>query len=249
MLLLALFVSYAAALSIALARAGVRSGPLGANETASRRRPAKVLILGATGGTGRELVAQALQRGYTVTALVRDPSKLRIEHPQLKVIRGDVLDASSVEAAVRDQDAVLSALGHKRYFSPTRILSKGTGNVVRAMESHGVQRFVCETSLGIGDSTGRMGLYYTLFVIPVILPLYYWDKTRQERAIAASKLDWVITRPAALNNRARRGKYRHGFDVGRFLWTVRISRADVADFMLNQLTMDTYLRTAPGVCW
>jgi putative NADH-flavin reductase len=223
MLLLALFVLYAAALSIALARAGVRSRPSGSNETTSRRRPAKVLILGATGGTGRELVAQALQRGYAVTTLVRDPSKLRIEHPQLKVIRGDVLDASAVGAAVRDQDAVLSALGHKRYFSPARILSEGTGNVVRAMESLGVQRFVCETSLGIGDSTGRMGLYYTLFVIPVILPLYYWDKTRQERVIAASKLDWVITRPGVLNNRPRRGKYRHGFEVGRFLWTVRIS--------------------------
>jgi len=147
----------------------------------------RLLIVGATGGTGRQLIAQALERGHTVTALVRNPSKLQLEHPQLKVVQGDVLDYGSVEAAVRGQEAVISALGHRRFFYPTRILSAGTGNLLRAMHTHSVPRFVCQASLGIGDSAGRMGLYYTLFVIPVILPFYYWDKTRQERLIAASK--------------------------------------------------------------
>jgi putative NADH-flavin reductase len=207
------------------------------------------LIVGATGGTGRQLVTQALQRGYAVTALVRDPSRLQVGHPQLTVIQGDVLDEGSVEAAMRGQEAVLSALGHKRYFYPTRIFSEGTRNVLRAMETHGVPRLVCETSLGIGDGAGRMGLYYTLFVIPVILPFYFWDKTRQERMIARSNVEWVIVRPGVLSNGDKRGKSRHGRDVGSFLLTVRISRADVADFMLNQLASDTYLRTSPGVCW
>jgi nucleoside-diphosphate-sugar epimerase len=147
------------------------------------------------------------------------------------------------------QEAVLSALGHKRFFSPTRILSEGTRNILRAMETHGVPRFVCETSLGIGDSAGRMGLYYTLFTIPVILPFYYWDKTRQERLIEKSNVEWVIVRPGVLTNGEKRGRYRHGRDVGSFLWTVRISRADVADFMLNQLASDASVRSAPGVCW
>ena len=92
-----------------------------------------------------------------------------------------------------------------------------------------------------------MGLYYTLFVIPVILPFYFWDKTRQERLIAASNTDWVIVRPAVLTNGRKRGSYRSGPRIGSFLWTVRISRADVADFMLMQLTDDANLRTAPGV--
>ncbi len=208
----------------------------------------RLLIVGANGGTGRQLVAQALQRGHIVTAFVRNPSTLERNHPQLTVVQGNVLDYASVEAAVRGQEAVISALGHKRYFSLTRILSKGTGNVLRAMELHNVPRLVCETSLGIGDSAGRMGLYYTLFVIPVILPLYYWDKTRQERLIAASNVEWVIVRPGALSNAKARRAYRHGRHVGSFLLTLRISRADVADFMLNQLQDDTYLRTAPGVC-
>ena len=150
---------------------------------------------------------------------------------------------------MRGQEAVLSALGHKRYFYPTRILSEGTRNILHSMETHGVPRLVCETSLGIGDSAGRMGLYYTLFVIPVILPFYFWDKTRQERMIARSHVEWVIVRPGVLTNGDKRGRVRHGRDVGGFLLTVRISRADVADFMLSQMASDIYLRTAPGVCW
>jgi uncharacterized protein YbjT (DUF2867 family) len=91
-------------------------------------------------------------------------------------------------------------------------------------------------------------LYYTLFVIPVILPFYFWDKIRQERAIAKSDVDRVIVRPAMLTSGGKRGVYRHGANIGSFFWTARISRADVADFMLNQLASDTCLETAPGVC-
>ena len=242
------YLLYAAALSAALARRGVRSFGSIQGE-GPQERPSRVLIVGATGGTGRQLVAQALERGHEVTALVRNPAKLLVDDPRLTVIRGDVLDYDAVERAVAGQGAVVSALGHKRFFYPTRILSEGTGNLLKAMRAHGVRRLVCETSLGIGSSAGRMGLWYTLFVIPLILPFYFWDKTRQERIIAAAKVDWVIVRPGVLINGARRGRYDHGLHVGNFLRTVRISRADVADFMLNQLDTDTYLGAAPGVCW
>lgn len=207
----------------------------------------RLLIVGATGGTGRQLLAQALERGYLVTALVRNPRKISMEHERLTVLQGDVLDYPGVETAMTDQDAVISALGHKRYFGPTRILSEGTQNILRAMTAHGVRRFVCETSLGIGDSAGRMGLYYSFFVIPLILPWYFWDKTRQERLIAASKLDWVIVRPAALTDAKRRGTYRCGRHVGSYLWTARIARGDVADFMLKQLVDNSHVGTAVGV--
>jgi putative NADH-flavin reductase len=248
MTVLILFALYALLLSAALGRAGHRS-QAAATPGASRSHPTRVLIIGATGGTGRQLVTQALERGYLVTALVRNPSKLQMNHPQLSVVPGDVLDYASVEVAVRGQEAVLSALGHKRFYFPTRILSEGTRNLLQAMKVHGVPRFVGETSLGIGDSARRMGLAYTFFTVPVILPFYFTDKTRQERIIATSEAEWVIVRPGSLTDGEKRGSYRHGFGVGSFLRTVRVSRADVADFMLNQLTSDTYLRTAPGVCW
>ena len=245
-LFFSLFFLYAIGLSIGLARQGHRSGAVRSGE-APAEHPTRVLIIGATGGTGRQLVAQALERGLTVTALVRNPARLGVAHSRLTVIQGDVLDIASLDAAMHGQEAVLSALGHRRYFSPIRVLSEGTGNIVSAMERHGVRRLVCETSLGIGDSAGRMGLYYTFFVIPVILPWYFWDKTRQERVIAGSKVDWVIVRPAVLTNGPKRGRVRHGSRVGSFLWTARVSRADVAAFMLDQLASNTYLGAAPGL--
>jgi putative NADH-flavin reductase len=209
----------------------------------------RIVIVGSTGGTGRELVRQGLSRGHYVTAFARRPADLGIEHERLAVVAGNVLDAASVEAAVAGQDAVVCALGHKRWLYPTRILSTGTGNLVKAMAAHGVKRLICETSLGVGDSVGRLGLYYTLFVIPFILPFYYWDKGRQEAVIRASASEWTIVRPGLLNNGRQRGVYRCAPGVGNFVWTVRISRADVAAFMLDQLTDDTYLRASPGVAW
>ena len=167
----------------------------------------------------------------------------------LRVMQGDVLDLPTLEPAMQGQDAVLCALGHKRLLGPSTILSQGTANILRAMQNAGVVRFICESSLAIGNTAGRGGLVATLLVYPLILPFYMWDKLRQEKLITESDLDWVIVRPAALTNGAARGHYRHGPNVGSYLLPVRISRADVADFMLQQLTDDRYLGSAVGVCY
>jgi len=209
----------------------------------------KILIIGATGGTGKELVIQALERDFEVTAFARNPSKLKFKHERLKIILGNVLNPESVNSVVKGQDAVLCALGHKRWFYPNNILSQGTKNIIDAMQRNNVRRFICETALGVGNSFGRLGLYYTLFTIPFILPFYYWDKGRQEKIIRSSSLDWTIVRPGMLTNGKRKGKYKHGEKVGNFIWSVRISRADTADFMLSQLNDNTHLHKAVGVCW
>ncbi|MDH3494531.1 MAG: SDR family oxidoreductase [Acidobacteriota bacterium] len=248
MTILLLYILYAVAISLLLSLKGYRSKTTSSKAKAPHKFE-KILIVGATGGTGRELVKQSLTRGYEVTALVRDPARLGIEDPNLKIVTGDVRDPASVEEAVRGQQAVVSALGHKRFFYPTNILSDGTRNIINSMKNLGASRFICQTSLGIGDSAWRMGLYYTLLVIPIILPFYFFDKTRQERLIADSGLEWVIVRPGALNNSAKRDLLRHGTGVGGFLLTVRISRADVAGFMLDQLESNDYLGSAPGVSW
>ncbi len=112
-----------------------------------------------------------------------------------------------------------------------------------------MKRLVVETALGVGDSAGRLGLYYTLFTIPFILPFYWHDKGRQERVVRESSLDWVIVRPGQLTNGRKRGVYRHGPKVGNYLWSVSISRADTADFMLKQLGDTPYLRSTPGLCY
>jgi putative NADH-flavin reductase len=207
----------------------------------------KLLIIGGTGGTGRELITQALEQGHGVTALVRNPEKVKTTHPNLKVIKGNVLVYEDVDKACAGQDAVLSTLGHKRFFIYTNILSEGTKNIIAAMEKHGVKRFICVTSLGINDSRFKLGLYYTFFTIPVILFFYFRDKAKQENLITASDLDWTIVRPGQLTNGKKRSTYKHGADTGNYILTKMISRATVADFILSQLNDKTYLYKTPGV--
>ena len=101
-----------------------------------------LLIVGATGGTGQQVVTQALERGHQVTALVRRPPRVEPRHG-LSAVVGDVLNPGSLDNAMQGQEAVLSALGHKRWLGPSRILSEGTRNLIAAMGRHGVQRFIC----------------------------------------------------------------------------------------------------------
>ena len=111
----------------------------------------KLIVFGATGGTGQHLVKQALAQGHMVTAFVRNPAKFGVSHPGLRIVQGDVLDAASVEQAVSGHDAVLAALGAPAR-DTNKVRSEGTRNIISAMEKTGVRRLVCQTSLGYGDS-------------------------------------------------------------------------------------------------
>ncbi len=206
-----------------------------------------ILIVGGTGKTGRLLISQGLEEGHCITAMVRKPNKLKFNNPNLKVLKGNVLNLENLETAVQGQDAVLSALGHKQFFIKTSILSKGTMNIIRAMERKEVDRFICITSLGINESRFRLGLYYTLFVIPVILFFYFRDKSKQEKLIAQSNLDWTIVRPGQLTNGRKRTKYQHGPNLGSYILTKMISRASVAHFLLKNLASNLYLHKAVGI--
>ncbi|MEP6925753.1 MAG: SDR family oxidoreductase [Pyrinomonadaceae bacterium] len=207
----------------------------------------KIAIFGATGGTGRELVRQALEQNHEVTVFARTPSKINdLQHENLKIVQGDVLNFDGVEKAVVGQEAVLSALGSPTLKAGDTTLSDGTKNIIKAMEKHGIQRFICETSLGIGDSYGQPGFFFTKIVVPFLLKHAFADKEIQERDIKTSKLDWIIVRPGRLTNSEKTGKYRHGLDKSI---SGKISRADVADFMLKQLTDEQYLRKTPAICY
>ncbi len=204
----------------------------------------KILVLGATGGTGRQLVTQALAQGHEVTALARNPAAVTTKHERLRIVRGDVLDPNSLDAAVDGQQAVVSSLGLKLSTKPTTVLSEGTKNVIRSMEKHGVRRLVCITGVGAGDSKGHGGFFYDKIIFPLLLKNMYADKDRQEEEVRKSNLDWVIVRPGFLTDGPAKGNYRvitnlAGVTVGK------ISRADVAAFVLRQLTDDSYLRKTP----
>ena len=211
----------------------------------------KLLIFGATGRTGRALVAQALEQGHTVTAFARNPVAITTKHRNLAIVQGDILDYASIERTVERQDAILSALGTKVLRKNT-IISDGTRNIITAMEKSGVKRFVFESSLSIGNSKPQqkqLGLFYNIIVIPLLLRNMFQDKEVQERYIMQSTLDWVIVRPAVLTNGLRTGVYRSGFSATDTPIKAKISRADVADFMLKQLTDDTYIHKAPSLSY
>ncbi|NNC34697.1 MAG: SDR family oxidoreductase [Croceitalea sp.] len=207
----------------------------------------KILVIGASGATGKHIIKQALLQNHKITALARKPNKIKFKHPNLTVVQGDVLKPKTLKLAIDGQDAVLSALGHKKFIIKTTILSRGTKNIIEAMQNASVKRLICITSLGINDSRFKMGIYYTLFVIPFILLFYFLDKEKQERLIEASQLDWTIIRPAQLTNGNLRTNYKHGEKLGHYLLTKLVSRSSVAHFMLRELKEGYYMHQKPAL--
>jgi uncharacterized protein YbjT (DUF2867 family) len=205
----------------------------------------RLLIFGATGGTGRELVRQALDRGHRVTAFARDPAALG-ERDDVEGVTGDVLDPAAVERAVAGHDAVLCALGASAT-RPGTVRSQGTRNIVRAMERVGPRRLICQSTIGIGDSRPLLPRLYRYVLVPLLLRRTFDEHERQEEIVRSSQLDWTIVRAGALTDGERTGSYSHGFPPTDRSREFEISRADVADFTLGLLADSPYVRRSPSV--
>lgn len=206
----------------------------------------KITIFGATGKTGRRLVAQALEEGHEVTAFTRTPSKLEAEHDRLSVVQGDVQEPERVAAAVAGADAVLSVLGPTSNEPPYEV-SAGMRNILAAMEKHGVRRLVQSVGAGVRDPKDEPGLFDRL--ITVALKLFsrhvYEDMKRTADVIRASDVDWTLVRVPMLTDDPATGEVEVGY-LGKGVG-VRVSRADMAAFILEQVDDDTYLRQAPVI--
>ena len=202
----------------------------------------KLVVFGASGASGRQIVRQALEADHEVTAFVRNPASITGTHPKLKVVRGDALDANDVSQAIIGQDAVLSAIGVNRRSTNT-VCAESTRNIISGMKEHGVRRFVCLSAYGASETRDK-ALYSK--VLRFFIGKRVEDKDRQEELLRASGLDWVSVRPPLLTNGARKGRYRAGFDIPIKLFS-SVSRADVAHFMLRQLTSDDFLQQAPTI--
>jgi putative NADH-flavin reductase len=208
----------------------------------------RIVIFGATGGTGRELVVQALQRGHDVTAFVRTPGKVATVDSRLRVVQGDIQRSESIHAVIPGHDAVLSALG-SRTLGPTTLLSEAARTTMDAMQAHAVRRVVWESSLGVGETRGRLGPLYNWLLLPLLLRHIFADKERQEAIIRATPLEWTIVQPASLTNGPRTGRYRLGAEAAPGRLFPRISRADVAHFMLEELVNCRYVREVVPLCY
>ena len=206
-----------------------------------------IALFGATGGTGRQVLAQALEQGHEVQALARTPASLATDQTagdqgHLTVIQGDVLDPNPVNACIQGTDAVICVLGTRPGGTP--IEATGTAVILAAMQQQGVRRLIAVTSMGVGDSKDQVPLFFKV-LMQLALKKVMAAKEEQERLIRASGLEWTIVRPGGLTDGPKTGTYRSGLD--KSLIAARLTRADVADFVLQQLTDDRFLRQTPAV--
>lgn len=213
-----------------------------------RVAPPKILVLGATGGTGRSLVSQALARGYDVTVLARSADKAGALKGAELVI-GDARDEATLRRALKGREAVVSALGTPASpFREVTLLSTATRALVDAMKLEQVARLVCITGMGAGDSVGHGGFLFDNLIHPLILSKVYADKNRQETVVRDSGLDWVLVRPTVLNDKPQRDNVRALTDLSDFHGGT-ISRGDVASFVLDQVRGHAWVHRAPLITW
>ena len=208
----------------------------------------KITVIGAASGIGLALTQQALERGHEVTALMRNPGKMTLSHPKLSVVKGDVRNQDSIEAALSGQDAVCVSIGVPPSRKPIDTFSQGSRNVLAALQKTPNVKFVSVTGIGAGDSRGHGGFFYDKLLLPLLLKEMYNDKDREEAIIKASSADWMIVRPGMLTNGVRTGQYRVLTDMSG-VTAGKISRADVADFILDQLAKPKYFKQTPLVTY
>ncbi len=206
----------------------------------------KLAVFGGTGRTGLHFVRQALEAGHEVTALARSPSRMNVAHPRLTVIRGDVQDASCIEATVAGADVVVSLLGPTRD-NPPFTVAQGTSHILDAMRKYGVRRIVLSAGAGVGDANDSPRLINHLisFLLKVMAKGAYEDMSKTAQVVRASDLDWVMVRVPMLTEAPAAGSIRVGW-VGKGTGP-RLSREDMASFVLQQVTADDYIRQAPVI--
>ncbi len=208
-----------------------------------------LLIFGASGGTGGHLVESAVRRGHTVTAFVRDPSKFATA--AVRVVRGDVLDAPAVRAAIGGQDAVISALG-SRTLAPNALLEDASANIVAGMQAEGVRRLIVLGAAGALRDSGKYQSALTrlgfAFFKATLLRNPLRMQASQQQTIEASGLDYTIVLPPRLGDGPRQGAYRILPD-GLPPKGLHLGRADLAEFMLDQLDDRTFVRATPYVAY
>jgi putative NADH-flavin reductase len=208
----------------------------------------KIVVFGASRGVGWQVVNQALEAGHTVTAFVRSPEKLGVRHANLRIIKGDAMDADAVEMAIAGQEAVISAVGPTRPPVP-HMMETSAKNIVAGMKKHGVRRLVSTTGAGIRQPEDKPKLidHFISFLLNLLAKDVVQDSAENVKVIQASDLDWTVVRFPRLMDGEHTGKYRVGF-VSRDSST-NLSRADAADFVLMELTEKKWLRKLPLVSY
>src|SRR6202162_4423961 len=200
----------------------------------------RVLIFGATGGTGRYLVSQGLEQGCQLTAFVRNPGTLTIKHPSLTIFKGGLSDHNSITNALNGVNVVICVLGNdtrKALFKPSNMISQSLPNIISAMQQGRVERLLFVSSFGVNAKM----FWPEKLLLRTLFRNLFTDLPVQEKLIKESGLDWTIVRPARLTNGPKTGECRSEEYIYIHPFT-SISRADVADFLLKEAISSEYQR-------
>ena len=207
----------------------------------------KLTIFGATGGTGKQVVEQAVAAGNHVVAYVRNPSKLEFIHKNLTIVEGELADQMMIEQAVSGVDAVISVLG-PRSGSKDKPITRGMQNIIAAMNKYGVRRLIVSSTLSVKDPNDLPDFKAKFLVnfVKLTMRSAYEEIISVAEIVRKSDLDWTILRLTTLTNNPKSGGFRVGY-LGKGEVGMRISRADLAEFILKQVQNTKYLQQSPVI--
>lgn len=204
----------------------------------------RLLILGASGGVGREVVREAVARGHRVTAQTRTPGRIR-GGENIFELAGSPTDVTFLKSACAGQDAVIFALGVD-HLGATTLFSDTTAALIAAMTAMGVRRVVAVTGVGAGETRGHGGWFYNRVIYPFFTRPRYLDKERQEMLLAASALAWTVVRPAPFADRVE-GPLEVLVEIGPNDQLRAVTRAEVAHFLVDEVEQNRFLRQTPFI--
>lgn len=203
-----------------------------------------LLIIGASRGIGKALLQEGLKEDHRIRVLARYPEKITAADANVEIVKGDVRDLEAVQDAAREVDVICSCIGVPITFKPVDLFSVAATTLAAVAAQQPGLKLIAVTGIGAGDSKGHGGFLYDSIFKPLFLKTIYQDKDREEQIIRESSADWLIVRPAALTNGPRTGKYRILTELEGVV-AKRISRRDVADFMLAEMVRPTHFKQTP----
>lgn len=206
-------------------------------------------VVGANGGIGNEVVLLALKAGHKVTAILRTPGKLELTHPNLQIVRGDVMKPDALDEHLKNKDVVISAIG-KNSLKKTTLYSQGNKNLIDAMKRVGTSRafFISASGLEVNPTHPVLIKFATRFILQALLRNMYADLWRMEKIIKESNIGWTIIRPPKLLDSSATGNYRTA--INNFVHQgFKISRADVAHFIVHNVTNESIIQKTVEVAY
>jgi uncharacterized protein YbjT (DUF2867 family) len=206
----------------------------------------KVIVFGATGTIGKLAVHQMLEDGHEVTAFARSVSKIESNLAKLKLVAGDATNEEVVADAIEGHDAVVVTLG-AGMSRKSMIRSVGTLNIIKGMQVHGIERLICQSTLGAHESWGNLNFFWKRIMFGMLLRPVFLDHELQEKLVHASGLNWTIVRPGAFLDGPATGAFKENFKSTDRNLSLKIARADIASFLSRQLSDLRYAHQAVGI--